>query len=270
MKAAVLGKPISHSLSPIIHNAAYQLLDLPHVYEAIELDEESFIDFMANLKDDWLGFSLTMPLKEVAFDVTTEVSTVAKLTNSINTLICQPLLRADNTDVFGISQALRFGGCNSPKTATIIGAGATARSAIVALEGLGIEVIQIFARNLEKSARCIDLGNQLGITVDSTTEFSNNLVNVDVVINTTPKGVADEYSNRIESPTGCLLDVIYDPWPTKLAKVWLESGLTVIPGYQMLLHQAIRQIELMTGLSPDVENLQTALAAEIAKRGISN
>ena len=269
MKAAVLGKPISHSLSPIIHNAAYQQLGLPHTYQAIELGEESFVEFIEALNSDWLGFSLTMPLKEIAFTVTDDISQLARLTKSINTLVCQSNLRADNTDVFGISQALRLGGCKSPKTATIFGAGATARSAVVALEGLGVEFIQIFARNLEKSALCIDLGNQLGITIDATTQFSPNLVNADVVINTTPKGVADVYANQIKSPNGCLLDVIYDPWPTKLASVWQLAKLTVIPGHQMLLHQAVRQIELMTGLSPDLDHLQSALSAELAIRGIS-
>ena len=267
MRAAVLGKPVSHSLSPVIHNAAYQQLGLPFTYEAIELDEDDFPKFIANRGNEWLGFSLTMPLKEVAFNVTDDVSPVALLTKSINTLICQHTLRADNTDVFGIAQALRLGGCNSPKSATIIGSGATARSAIVALEGLGVEVIQIFARNLVKSASCIDLGNQLGITIDSASEFSNILFKADVVINTTPKGAADVFAAQIDSPRGFLLDVIYDPWPTNLAMVWQAANLPVIPGYQMLLHQAVRQIELMTGMLPDVDHLKSVLAAEISSRG---
>lgn len=269
MKAAVIGSPISHSLSPVLHNAAYRQLGLDHSYQAIEVDQAQFKDFIQSLDSEWFGLSLTMPLKEIAFDVVSEVSPLAKLTGSINTLTRDSGWKADNTDVVGIAQALREGGASNPKSATLIGAGATARSAIAALSALGIEIVVVLARNIEKSARCIDLGNELGITIDATTEFTENLMSSDVVINTTPKGVADELANRVARARGILLDVVYDPWPTKLVAAWKEKGLIAVPGYQMLLHQAVRQVELMTGQQPEVMSMQLALHHELQSRGLS-
>lgn len=268
MKAAVLGSPISHSLSPVIHNFAYKQLGLDHSYEAIEVTIESFGDFLNGIDSSWLGFSLTMPLKEIAFDFADVISETAKITGSINTLVIGEKISADNTDVYGISQALRANGVSRPQSATIIGAGATARSAIAALSGLGVEGIVVLARNPVKSAACIDLGNELGITVDATNDPTVNLFATDVVINTTPKGVADVYEPFADSARGALLDVIYDPWPSRLAASWLARKLKVIPGHQMLLYQAIRQIELMTGQSPDFESLNSNFNNELKSRNL--
>lgn len=270
MKAAVIGSPIRHSLSPTLHRAAYDQLKLPHSYEAIEITEDDFADFISALDSHWIGLSITMPLKEVAFTVAQKISNTAQISGSINTLVFGEEIFADNTDVIGITQALRQGGCNHPQTATIIGAGATARSAIVALGALGTESIQVLARNPSKSAKCIDLGNELGITIDATTEFSNILFQSEVTINTTPKGVADDFAQQISNPRGLLLDVVYDPWPTQLAAKWLNQNCQIIPGHQMLLHQAVRQVELMTGLTPDVSVMQDALQKELERRAISH
>lgn len=259
MKAAVLGSPISHSLSPVLHNAAYRELGLPHTYEAIEINESNFVDFINKIDESWLGVSLTMPLKEVAFEVANQVSKVATQTKSINTLIFGEQIKADNTDVYGIAQSLREAGSGKPKSATILGAGATARSAIVALAGLGVEEVIVIARNQIKSATCIDIGNELGISLDATHDPSDMLFATDVVISTTPQGVSDVYVDYIDSARGYLLDVVYQPWPTKLVSAWQSKSLKVVPGYEMLLHQAVRQVELMTGQIPDIQNMRTAL-----------
>lgn len=269
MKAAVLGSPIEHSLSPILHKAAYQELGLTHTYEAIEISAEDFLEFFNKLDNEWLGLSLTMPLKEIAFEVAQQVSSVAKQTGSINTLIFGKTIKADNTDVYGIAQVLREANFDKPKSATIIGAGATARSAIAALSGLGVEEVVVIARNPIKSATCIDLGNELGISLDATNEPTDILFATDVVVNTTPKGVADVFADQISLAKGALLEVVYNPWPTKLASTWQSKSLKVIPGYEMLLHQAVRQVELMTGLIPDVKNMRSALLSELLKRGIA-
>ena len=265
MRAAVLGKPISHSLSPVLHLAAYAQLELSHTYDAIELDEQGFPNFISQLDDQWLGFSLTMPLKEVAFLVADEISEIAKLTSSMNTLVFREGLFADNTDVYGISQCIREATAK-PKTALVIGAGATARSAIAALSGLNVASVVVLARNQIKAASCIDLGNTLGITIDTTEQISDSLFATDLVINTTPSGVADQYVESLSLAKGVLLDVVYSPWPTELAKKWTTKNLTVIPGYEMLLHQAVRQVELMTGQLPDVENMRSHLLKALSAR----
>jgi|LakMenE01Jun11ns_1017448.scaffolds.fasta_scaffold9953111_5 shikimate dehydrogenase len=269
MKAAVIGSPISHSLSPYLHRAAYQDLGLEHTYSAIEVDQSSFLEFIATCNQEWLGLSLTMPLKEIAFSAVTEVSKTAKLTGSINTITFGSTAKGDNTDVFGVAQSLRLSGASNPKTATVIGAGATARSSIAALAGLGAQEVIVIARNPEKSASCIDLGNELGITLDTATTAIDILLSTDVVINTTPAGVADDFSNLLSVARGTLLEVIYNPWPTKLASAWQAKSLTVVPGYEMLLHQAVRQVELMTGQIPNVDVMRTAMLAELSVRGIT-
>ncbi len=267
MKLAVLGSPISHSLSPALHKAAYAELGLPHTFEAFDVNLDQFKTFFSDLDDQWLGLSITMPLKEIAFDVATKVSHVAKQTGAINTLVLKDGVQADNTDVYGISKSLRNAGCTNPKTATIIGAGATTRSAIAALAGLGVEGILIIARNAIKSATCIDLGNELGITIDSTTSIEDKFFATDVTINATPVGVADDLVANLGLARGVLLDVVYNPWPTKLATAWKAKGLTTIPGHQMLLNQAVRQVELFTGQIPDVQIMQEAMFSEMKARG---
>jgi shikimate dehydrogenase len=266
MKAAVLGTPISHSLSPVLHLAAYAQLGLSHSYEAIEMDERELPVFISQLDSTWLGFSLTMPLKEAAFLVATETSEMAKLTYSINTLVLRDGIFADNTDVYGIAQSVREATSTKPKSALIIGAGATARSAIAALNGLGTSSVVVLARNQIKAASCIDLGNTLGITIDTTDKVSDSLFATDLVINTTPSGVADQYVGSLSLAKGVLLDVIYSPWPTELARAWSAKRLEVIPGYEMLLHQAVRQVELMTGQFPDVENMRSLMLKALATR----
>lgn len=267
MKLAVLGSPISHSLSPVLHKAAYAQLGLPHTFEAIDVNIDQFKSFFSGLDDEWLGLSITMPLKEVAFEVATKVSNVAKQTGAINTLIFKDGVQADNTDVYGISKSLRNAGCTNPKTATIIGAGATTRSAIAALAGLGIEGILIIARNPQKSATCIDLGNELGISIDATSSIEDKFFATDVTINATPIGVADDFVHHLGQARGVLLDVVYNPWPTKLAAAWKSKSLTAVPGHQMLLNQAVRQIELFTNLVPDADVMQEAMFTEMKARG---
>lgn len=267
MKLAVLGSPISHSLSPVLHKAAYAQLGLPHTFEAIDVNIDHFKEFFSGLDDQWLGLSITMPLKEIAFEVATKVSNVAKQTGAINTLVLKDGIQADNTDVYGISKSLRNAGCTNPKTATIIGAGATTRSAIAALAGLGVEGVLIVARNPQKSATCIDLGNELGISIDATSSIEGKFFATDVTINATPVGVADDFVHHLGSARGVLLDVVYNPWPTKLAAAWKSKSLTAVPGHQMLLNQAVRQIELFTNLVPDADVMQEAMLNEMKARG---
>lgn len=269
MKVAVLGSPISQSLSPALHKAAYAQLGLPHTFEAIKVELNEFVAFVQALDDQWLGLSITMPLKEIAFEVATKVSTVAQQTGAINTLVFKDGVQADNTDVYGISKSLRDAGCTNPKFATIIGAGATARSAIAALAGLGVESILVMARNPVKAATCIDLGNELGISVDAVSSVEDKFFATDVTINATPIGVADDFAGHLSNAKGVLLDVVYNPWPTVIAAAWKAKGLTAIPGHHMLLNQAVRQIELLTGQRPEIENMRSALHVEMKARGVA-
>ena len=264
-KAAVLGSPIAHSLSPVLHNAAYASLGLDAHYDKIEISQTQLADFVATLDDTWMGLSLTMPLKEVAFDVATTISATATLAGAINTLVLRDGIHADNTDVYGIVAAVREMTDSHLDSATVIGSGATARSALIALRDLGVSQVAMIARNPSAIAECSRLADQLGISLTPSTSVAQDLNAPDVVISTVPKGVADDFITVVKDPRGVLLDVVYHPWPTALAAAWQAQGSTATAGHVMLLHQAARQVELMTGQLAPVEVMRSALMEALGK-----
>jgi len=272
MKAAVLGSPISHSLSPVLHRAAYRALGLDHTYDAIEVGIEDFPSFFRNLDSDWLGLSLTMPLKEIAFSVADVVTETASLTTSINTLVFSTQdgtaqINGDNTDVYGIGASITEVTTDAMRTACVLGSGATARSALVAIAALGIESVDLIARNPGSIEVCAELAAQLGITFRHLTAPDPELNRVDVVINTTPQGIADQWTSSVEAPQGILLDAVYKPHPTNIVSAWLTQGGVACPGYNMLLHQAVRQVELMTGQPGPLEAMRLALHDALRTQG---
>lgn len=265
MKAAVLGKPISHSLSPFIHRAGYEAQGLDHEYEAIEVSESQLADFVSTCTDEWMGLSLTMPLKVAAFDVVEMVTPIASLAGSINTIVFGDVLSGHNTDVYGVVQACREVNIPSQsRQAIIVGSGATARSAIVAASELGITDVQVIARNANATLRCNEIASELGITFTTATPDDANWQESDLVVNTTPAGVADDLVDQISQTSGVLLDVVYHPWPTKIASAWIATGGQVCPGYLMLLHQAIAQYELFTGQSAPEQQMRAALLSAVS------
>lgn len=261
--AGVLGSPISHSLSPVLHNAAYQALGIDWDYTRHEVDVESFRSFINELDDSWAGVSLTMPLKEVAFSVSTKLSDTARLSGSINTLLFGTEVVADNTDVYGIVAALAEVDCDRALTASVIGSGATARSAIVALAQLGVQDLTVLARNPQTAQDCFDLAHSLGIDSTHSASDGKHLSRKDVVISTTPRGVADVFVADCTVKGGTLLDVAYYPWPSPLAAHWSALGGTTVSGHLMLLHQAAKQVTLMTGHAAPVEAMRTALLSAL-------
>ena len=266
MKAAVIGSPISHSLSPVLHNAGYRALGLTHEYSAIEVDQRSFFDFMDTVNTRWLGLSLTMPLKEIAFGVADEVSPVAALAGSINTLLCGERMIADNTDVIGIVRAIREHSLDEFGRLVVLGSGATARSAIVAGHQLGVRHVSVVARNEAAIAACARLAGRIGMTFAAIHAGEAIMTADSILINTTPGSVAAAVAQRLPTPGGVLLDVVYHPWPTALANLWIEYGLPAIPGHVMLLHQAAVQFALMTGHEAPLEQMRDALLTAIAER----
>ena len=269
MRAAVLGSPVAHSLSPVLHAAAYAALELDHTYAAIEVKEGELGKFVADLDSSWLGVSLTMPLKEVAFDLADSCDELAITTGAINTLVFRDGVQAFNTDVLGIVDALTESEVGQISSAVIFGSGATARSAIVALHRLGASSINCVARNVSGIDRMAKIANGIGVAFDDTTIVDSGWLKADVVINTTPLGVLDEVARDVLSPAGLLLDVVYNPWPTQLAASWAVTGGEIVSGLSMLLHQAGHQITLMTGEPAPIDQMRVALNAELLSRGLS-
>ena len=233
---AVLGSPISHSKSPIIHSAAFGTLGTDADYQAIEVAQD-LANFIAGQVEKFAGFSLTMPLKEEALNFAERADSLAIGTGAANTLIrTETGWDAYNTDVFGIQQAvrgLRF------KTVSIIGTGATARSAIVAMQELDKQVT-LWGR----SAPAV---KQLCAEFDvSEQQAFYKACEADLVISTLPPKALDEHLPTLRStPRGTLLDVAYDPWPSKAADFWGKER--TISGIEMLLWQALGQQRLFAG-----------------------
>lgn len=266
MRAAVLGSPIAHSLSPVIHRAGYAALGLDHDYQAIDMAPEGLRDFVTGLSTCWMGLSLTMPLKETALTVADEISPLSLLTRSINTLLCGETLRAENTDVYGICTAVSERANRAHSRMIVIGSGATARSAIAAASMMGVETVTVAARNPVTRAHCEDLVRDLGMQVSPDDEATLVLTSDTLTVNTVPADAASRVAGRMPSPDGTLLDVVYHPWPSPLATLWLDHSLVPVAGHVMLLHQAVRQFELMTGEHAPVEAMRSALESALAQR----
>lgn len=258
--AAVLGRPITHSLSPVLHRAAYATLGLDWAYDAIECDAASLPAVLAS-RDDWAGLSCTMPLKRAVLEVADEVMPTAALVGAGNTLL--PLAtggwRAANTDVAGIVAAVREHRV-APASATVLGAGGTAQAAVVALSALGLSACTVLVRDIARTGDVIGTGAACGVSV--TVEVLGagaRALAADLVISTLPRGAADPLADAVWRPAQAVLDAVYDPWPTVLAAAAQSAGATVISGALMLLHQAAAQVELMTGRTAPVEAMRDAL-----------
>ena len=269
-RAAVLGSPIEHSLSPVLHGAAYQALDLHgwH-YDKIECDEPGLSRLVDSMGPEWAGLSLTMPLKRVALTVADEVSPLAEAVGAANTLVFSPGggTRADNTDVAGMVSALREAGLARVEQAVILGAGGTAQSALAAVRELGHQSPTVLVRNLARTGELRETAGRLGMRPTiSDGLFTEPLPAADLVISTLPDGAADPLSATRWKPDTIVRDVVYAPWPTAFAGSALAAGCPVVSGLTVLLYQAVAQVELMTGHPGPVQAMRTALVAAVAAR----
>lgn len=258
--AAVVGSPISHSLSPALHRAAYAALGLDWVYWGLEVNEEQLRGFVDGLDDTWVGLSLTMPLKEAVLELAAEVSWTAQATTSANTLLL-PSRTVHNTDVDGLVTALRRAGfAEEPGfEATVLGVGATARSAVAAIHRLGAGQVHMLARRPEAAFPARDTAQRLGIPVKIHAFDRTEFLDLPLVIATVPPGVADGLAGRVPESPKWLVDVVYSPWPTPMAEAWEARGGRSVSGLEMLLAQAERQVELMTGLPAPSQAMRAAL-----------
>ncbi|HEY2126426.1 MAG TPA: shikimate dehydrogenase [Streptosporangiaceae bacterium] len=328
MKAAVLGAPIAHSLSPVLHRAAYQAVGLTGwSYQAIECDEAGLPGLIAGCGPDWAGLSLTMPLKRAVLSLLDEAEPLVGEVGAANTVRFDAGLRhGHNTDVPGISDALLSRGDDPPEPpdrrsapsggepprqwgdgppeppdrrsaprplprpgyglgltreslrtlieegepgVLILGGGATACSALAAVRGLGASQATAAVRDPRRAGDLLAAADRLGLPVRLAPFDEPAQPAPGLLISTAPAGAADRYAERIRQGTlapGCVLDVVYHPWPTALATAAQQAGVPTAGGFALLLHQAARQVELMTGKSAPVEAMRAAGLAALAAR----
>jgi shikimate dehydrogenase len=282
MKAAVLGSPIAHSLSPVLHRAAYAAAGLDGwSYQAIECDEARLPAVIAACEADgadgagWAGLSLTMPLKRAVLPLLDHVDPLAADVGGANTLVfADGQRRGYNTDVAGMVAALAGAGVPAPRSAVILGAGATACSALAALRETGLSAATVAVRDESRAAALRAVAERLGVRVElRPLAAAGPLAGRDLLISTVPAGAADFYAEQAwlgpEAP-GVVFDVVYAPWPIALARAAHAVGATVISGFELLLHQAGVQFELMTARRPaPLDAMRAAGQAELDRRSAS-
>ena len=259
MRAAVLGSPIAHSLSPALHRAAYAALGLDWEYDGIAVASGELDAFVRTLGPEWAGLSLTMPLKQEILPLLHTSSRVVEITGAANTVVIRDGERhGHNTDVHGMVAALREAGVETVSRAALIGAGATAASAVVALHDLGCHQIRVLARSAERARALEPVAAAMGVQLRYGELHPLELEDrwPELVISTVP--ALEDFPSDPSSDVP-LLDVVYAPWPTPLAAAYLRAGATVVGGAQMLLHQAAAQVELMTGRPAPLEAMRAAL-----------
>jgi shikimate dehydrogenase len=262
-RAAVLGRPIAHSLSPVLHRAAYAALGLEWTYEAIDCGVAELRDVLA-ARADWAGFSCTMPLKRAVLEVAHEIGPSAARVGAANTLVpADGGWAAENTDAPGLAAALGEHGVR-PGSVTILGAGGTAQAALAALPELGVHECVLLVRDPTRARDAAATAERVGVAIAlATLDPPSPALGADLVVSTLPPRAADAVADRSWRDGQAVLDVVYEGWPTSVARYASAAGATVLSGAHLLLHQAARQVELMTGRAAPLAAMRTALRAVV-------
>jgi shikimate dehydrogenase len=268
----VLGRPIEHSLSPVLHRAAYAELGLNWRYDAIDCGVAELGHVLAE-RADWAGFSATMPLKRALLDVADEVRAVAAAVGAANTLVPSAGggWAADNTDAAGLATALEAGSgrVGPAESVALLGAGGTAQAALAALASLHVNRCMLVVRDPARAAEAVASARRLKVAVSIVAwDDADRALDADVVISTLPAHAADVLAARRWRPSQTVLDVIYDGWPTRLAQAVAGAGATVISGAELLLQQAALQVELMTACQAPRAAMRAALRRAVPGSGI--
>lgn len=278
MWAAVIGSPIAHSLSPVIHRAAWEQLGIDGwEYRRAEVTEESLPTFIGQLDESFRGLSVTMPCKQAVMPLLDAIDPLASAVGAVNTVVPSAgMLAGFNTDVTGIASAIRRAcsrsGVPVPSSALVLGARATASSALAALGELGITTTTVAARRFGGPGSVISAASRLGVSVEQVmwsdvSAAASAAARADVLISTLPAGVADPIASRLAPREGqILLDVIYSPRDTALRTTFEKAGGVVAEGTDMLVYQGAAQVQLMTGRSPDPAVMRHALETELERR----
>lgn len=262
---AVIGDPAAHSISPAIHRAAYAKAGLDWNYQAITVKPAELTDFVSKalLDPAWKALSVTAPHKEAICEFG-EPDHVTRLVGAGNTLVLGAEPSVYNTDVPGFVRALAAAGIYSLESAAIVGNGATARSILVAMSGLGLKTCWVLARNRSHSDRLIELGNALGIDI-LPSPLAEGLANVDLLASTIPAEATEPFAESWTGAAAAVFDAVYHPWPTPLGSN-VHPEQPTLTGLDLLAGQAVEQIQLQAGIDTTLEECLAAAKAELARR----
>ena len=266
-RCGVLGDPIAHSLSPALHRAAYAELGLDWTYDAHRVAAGDLEELLSGLGGEWRGLSLTMPLKREALPLVDRLTDRARLAGAVNTLVLEDdgTRVGDNTDLPGAVAAIRERTSIPLATATILGGGATATSVGLALADLGVSTIVLAVRDEARAAETLAaLRAHPAAPEVVVSTLGTGPTGSDVVVSTIPAAAQtpELVARSAEAPV--VFDVLYDPWPTPLVTAAAER--TFVGGLDLLVHQAVLQVELFTGRTVSVDVLRDAGERALAAR----
>lgn len=262
---AVLGSPISHSLSPVIHQVAYEILGISAKYTAVEVKGGNLAQYLESTPAELNSFSLTMPLKEELVDLGFPTSELAKRIRSANTLTkVGDSWKVESTDVVGFQQSVATRTNATFQNVLILGGGATARAAIAAFDSVG-SCIHVASRSEHRKASLINSALFAEVKVIGFDD-QINWSEYDLIVNTSPAGAADQLVGKIAGASALLFESLYNPWPTALMGFWRNVGLESIDGLDLLVHQAISQIAIFSGTSVKRSQLAPLMREAALKR----
>lgn len=268
----LLGNPVDHSLSPAIHNAAFQALGLNYVYLAFRVEDLEGavrgIRALGNLR----GFSVTIPHKVAVLPLLDEVEPTARHIGSVNTIVVDGgRLTGHNTDASGALRALRNAGVPlKGRQVLILGTGGAARAIAFGLaaerEAAGLILLGIDEKERGKLAG--DLRDRTTVKVEDAplTEptLRSALRQTEILVHCTPLGMHPKVQescvpSALLAPGLTVMDIVYNPRETRLLREARAAGCRTIPGLEMFLHQAVAQFELWTGQAAPVDRMRAVL-----------
>ncbi|QSR31548.1 shikimate dehydrogenase [Nocardioides sp. S5] len=269
-RCGVLGDPIAHSLSPVLHRAAYAELGLDWSYDAHRVPSGGLESFLAGLDDTWRGLSLTMPLKREALPLVDRLTDRARTAGAVNTLLLDPGGErvGDNTDLPGAAAAVRERTSAPLGSAVVLGGGATAASVGLALADLGVRTINLLVRDVPRAGDTVEVLRRHSADVDVRTGVldASGVLAADIVVSTIPAAAQVPDLLRRVAGVPVVFEALYDPWPTPLAAAALASGRVLVGGLDLLVHQAALQHELFTGVSAPLDVMRAAGRAALEAR----
>ena len=266
--AGIIGYPLSHTLSPSMHNFIYQKLGIDVEYKKWEISPNNLKSHIEKINNEnFIGANITVPYKEKIVPLLDEIRNEAKFTGAVNTIVKNNnKLIGYNTDVYGIEQTLDIKLKNDViNNAVIFGAGGAAKAALFVLLQRGLNNLTIVNRTKSNALKMISKFNNVNcdqtiITLNEKSQIKSACLSADLIINTTilgMKGSGYEDISPIDSTfidsNSVIFDMVYNPTKTPLIKIALERNANIIEGLNMLVYQAIESIELWTGIRPSFD-----------------
>jgi len=258
-KFGIIGNPVKHSLSPVLHNYWFEKYEIDASYSILEVDDKNLQNIIKKIRSQELsGVNVTLPYKQKIINQTDKIVNDAELTGSVNTILLDDdKIIGENTDVFGLQAAYlkEIDNCRG-KSALIIGAGGVSPSVILSLYKSGVRKISITNRTKEK---CIFLKKKFTyLNVVSWDNLKSEVKNFDIIINATSLGLKDgeDFNFKFVNTKNDVIyiDTIYNPLETKTYKYLKEEGKKVFNGLYMFIYQGQKSFYLWNKINPEIDN----------------